>query len=74
MNLLKDDDDRVKIAGTDTDGIARGKIISRDKFLKIINHGMGFCDVIFVFISSKTRDGIVWTSCIRARQRRIFQI
>jgi glutamine synthetase len=47
MNLLNDNDDRVKIAGADTDGIARGKIISKQKFLKIIKDGMGFCDVIF---------------------------
>ena len=74
MNLLQDGDDRVKIAGADTDGIARGKIISRDKFLKIINTGMEFCDVIFVFISTNTRGGIVWISCIRMKQGRIFQI
>ena len=41
-------DTKVKIAGSDIDGIARGKVISKDKFLKIIKDGMGFCDVIFV--------------------------
>lgn len=42
-------DSKVKIAGSDIDGIARGKIISKDKFVKIIKSGMGFCDVVFVF-------------------------
>lgn len=40
-------DNRVKIAGADIDGIARGKVISADKFKKIIKSGMGFCDVVF---------------------------
>jgi glutamine synthetase len=38
---------KVKIALADIDGILRGKYISTDKFLSVIETGMGFCDVIF---------------------------
>ena len=38
---------KVKIAFTDIDGILRGKYISTEKFLSVIENGMGFCDVIF---------------------------
>jgi glutamine synthetase len=38
---------KVKIAFSDIDGILRGKYISAEKFLSVIDNGMGFCDVIF---------------------------
>lgn len=38
---------KVKIAFTDIDGILRGKYISRDKFLSVLEKGSSFCDVIF---------------------------
>jgi glutamine synthetase len=38
---------KVKIALTDIDGILRGKYISAQKFLSVINSHSGFCDVIF---------------------------
>ena len=38
---------KVKIAFTDIDGILRGKYISSEKFLSIVESGMGFCDVVF---------------------------
>jgi glutamine synthetase len=38
---------KVKIAYTDIDGILRGKYISREKFLSILEKGSTFCDVIF---------------------------
>ena len=38
---------KVKIAFSDIDGILRGKYISSEKFLSVIETGMGFCDVIF---------------------------
>ncbi len=38
---------KVKIAFTDIDGILRGKYISAEKFLSIIDSGTSFCDVIF---------------------------
>jgi glutamine synthetase len=39
--------DKIKVGGFDTDGILRGKYISREKFLSAAEHGLGFCDVIF---------------------------
>jgi len=39
--------DKIKFAITDIDGILRGKIISRKKFLKGLQEGLGFCNVIF---------------------------
>ncbi|KAG0281720.1 hypothetical protein BGZ95_011638, partial [Linnemannia exigua] len=44
--LLKDDH-RVKVAGVDLDGILRGKVMAKSKFLSIIESGFGFCSVIF---------------------------
>jgi len=38
---------RVKIGGFDVDGVLRGKYISPDKFWSVLDHGLGFCDVIF---------------------------
>jgi len=41
------DTDKIKFAVTDIDGILRGKVISKKKFLKAIKEGVGFCNVIF---------------------------
>jgi glutamine synthetase len=38
---------KVKIAITDIDGILRGKYISVEKFLSVIEDNTGFCDVVF---------------------------
>ncbi|MBK7439373.1 MAG: glutamine synthetase [Saprospiraceae bacterium] len=38
---------KVKLAFTDIDGILRGKYVSSEKFLSIIDKGMSFCNVIF---------------------------
>lgn len=38
---------KIKIAFADIDGILRGKYIHKNKFMKAIENGMGFCDVIF---------------------------
>jgi glutamine synthetase len=38
---------KVKVAIADIDGILRGKYISTEKFLSVVDNGMGFCDVIF---------------------------
>ncbi|MEE2902355.1 MAG: glutamine synthetase [Myxococcota bacterium] len=38
---------RVKLGGTDLDGVLRGKFISLEKFWSVVNGGMGFCDVVF---------------------------
>lgn len=40
-------DTKVKLAGVDVDGILRGKLISKSKFLSIAKDGFGFCSVIF---------------------------
>jgi glutamine synthetase len=38
---------KVKVALTDMDGILRGKYISTEKFLSVVNSNIGFCDVVF---------------------------
>lgn len=40
-------DTKVKVAGVDADGILRGKLVSKKKFLSIATDGFGFCSVIF---------------------------
>ena len=44
--LLKNDN-KVKLAGLDVDGMLRGKLVSKSKFLSIATSGFGFCSVIF---------------------------
>lgn len=44
--------DRVKLAVTDIDGILRGKYVSREKFLSVLESGLGFCDVVLGWDSS----------------------
>ena len=44
--LLKNDIS-VKVAGADVDGVLRGKLMSKKKFLSIAETGFGFCSVIF---------------------------
>ncbi|KAI9094691.1 glutamine synthetase/guanido kinase [Phlyctochytrium arcticum] len=38
---------RVKVSGSDIDGIARGKIMDKNKFLSSLKDGFGFCNVAF---------------------------
>lgn len=38
---------KVRLAGTDLDGVLRGKYVSLEKFASAARHGFGFCDVIF---------------------------
>jgi len=38
---------KIKFAFTDIDGVLRGKIIHREKFLKGLKENIGFCDVVF---------------------------
>ncbi|ORX50112.1 glutamine synthetase/guanido kinase [Hesseltinella vesiculosa] len=54
MHLTKDNianvlalDSKVKVAAVDIDGVLRGKVMHKDKFLQIIQDGFGFCSVIF---------------------------
>jgi len=48
INSIKENPSiKVKIAVTDIDGILRGKVVSKEKFLSIAEGGFGFCDVVF---------------------------
>lgn len=40
-------DTKVKLAGVDIDGLLRGKLISKKKFLSVAKDGFGFCSVVF---------------------------
>ncbi|ORE08064.1 glutamine synthetase/guanido kinase [Rhizopus microsporus var. microsporus] len=40
-------DIKVKVAAVDIDGVLRGKVMHKDKFLNIVKDGFGFCSVIF---------------------------
>jgi glutamine synthetase len=37
------DDIKVKVAGIDADGVMRGKIMAKDKFMSAARSGFGFC-------------------------------
>jgi len=45
--LQQNNNDKVKFAVTDIDGVLRGKTISMNKFLKSVENGIGFCNVVF---------------------------
>lgn len=45
-NLLANDI-KVKVAGVDCDGILRGKVMSKEKFLGIAQKGFGFSSAVF---------------------------
>ncbi|MGL1887444.1 MAG: glutamine synthetase family protein [Reichenbachiella sp.] len=48
INIVKESHhSKVRVAITDIDGILRGKLMSRDKFLSTIDNDFGFCDVVF---------------------------
>ncbi len=47
LEKLLEQDDSVKVAGVDIDGVLRGKLMSKKKFLGIAKDGFGFCSVIF---------------------------
>jgi glutamine synthetase len=36
-------DTKVKVAGIDADGVMRGKIMAKDKFMSAVRSGFGFC-------------------------------
>lgn len=38
---------KLKVAVTDIDGVLRGKLLRKDKFLSAAKHGFGFCNVVF---------------------------
>ena len=45
--IHQSEDNRIKIAITDIDGVLRGKIIRKEKLLSTLEQGAGFCDVVF---------------------------
>ena len=45
--IEKRDIKQIKLATTDIDGILRGKYINKEKFISVLESGLGFCDVIF---------------------------
>ena len=55
--------EHVKIGVFDTDGILRGKYVSRDKFLSALDKTLGFCDVILGWDSNdQLYDCLLYTS------------
>ncbi|KAJ4475359.1 hypothetical protein C8J55DRAFT_517946 [Lentinula edodes] len=48
LETLLKNDNKVKVAGIDVDGVLRGKFMSKEKFLSAASSdGFGFCSVIF---------------------------
>lgn len=47
LGQLLQEDSKVKVGGIDADGIIRGKLISKKKFLSIASDGFGFCSLVF---------------------------
>ena len=47
LPTLLQNDSKVKVAGIDVDGILRGKLMTKKKFLSIAEQGFGFCSVVF---------------------------
>ncbi|GAB1200279.1 hypothetical protein APSETT444_009649 [Aspergillus pseudonomiae] len=47
LSSLLADDIKVKVAGIDCDGILRGKVMSKEKFLGIAEKGFGFSSAVF---------------------------
>ena len=37
------EDTKVKVAGIDADGVMRGKVMAKDKFMSAAKSGFGFC-------------------------------
>ncbi|MEO6549587.1 MAG: glutamine synthetase family protein [Ferruginibacter sp.] len=47
QQLAEQNTEKVKIGITDIDGILRGKMISFEKFVSVVEKGFGFCNVVF---------------------------
>jgi len=53
---------KVKLAICDIDGILRGKVIHKDKFLSVLKGGFGFCDVVFGWdMADELYDNVTFT-------------
>ena len=46
-DVLKSPTPGVKVAVSDIDGILRGKVLHKDKFVSAVEGGFGFCDVVY---------------------------
>ncbi|MFI4925037.1 MAG: glutamine synthetase, partial [Vicinamibacteria bacterium] len=46
-DVLKSPNPGVKVAVSDIDGILRGKLLHKDKFVSAVEGGFGFCDVVY---------------------------
>ncbi|MEO9884241.1 MAG: glutamine synthetase family protein [Balneola sp.] len=46
-HINQQESNSIKFAVTDIDGVLRGKLISKEKFLKSLDNGLGFCNVVF---------------------------
>lgn len=44
---LLQNDTKVKVGGIDVDGVIRGKLLSKKKFLAVAQDGFGFCSLVF---------------------------
>ncbi|ORY32896.1 hypothetical protein BCR39DRAFT_464260 [Naematelia encephala] len=47
VEKLLSNDTKVKVAGVDVDGVLRGKVMSKEKFLGAIKYGFGFSSALF---------------------------
>lgn len=47
ISILLANDHKVKVGGVDCDGLLRGKVMDKDKFLSSIEEGFGFSSVLF---------------------------
>jgi glutamine synthetase len=45
--IRRSENQKVKVAITDIDGVLRGKYLNKDKFLSAAETGFGFCNVVF---------------------------
>ncbi|QJW89800.1 glutamine synthetase [Spirosoma taeanense] len=52
--ITQSDFQKIKYAFTDIDGVLRGKVIHRQKFLDGLTDGYGFCDVVWGWDSADT--------------------
>jgi glutamine synthetase len=61
-DIYNSDQQKIKLAIVDIDGVLRGKVIRKDKFLAAAESGFGFCDVVFGWDSSdKAYDNVTYT-------------
>lgn len=47
LDSLLANDNKVKVAGIDSDGVLRGKVMSKEKFLSIAESGFGFSSAVY---------------------------